>query len=84
MIFDDEDEDRHAAKRRWNAYLAAVDAELADEARSQYRCETDIGKSIEAKPLPFVVDCGPNTTKADREAIQREQDRWTRLERMGR
>lgn len=80
----DEDADAETARRRWNAYLAAIDAEIADEARQRARFTTDIGKAIDAKPLPFVVDCGPNTTKADREAIQAEQDRWTRLERMGR
>jgi hypothetical protein len=30
------------------------------------------------------VDRGMNTSRADRDAIQAEQDRWTRWERMGR
>jgi hypothetical protein len=41
----------------------------------------------EAKPeptLPFIVDAGIYTSRRDREAIQREEDRITRLERMGR
>jgi hypothetical protein len=41
----------------------------------------------EAKPeprSPFIVDAGIYTSRRDREAIQREEDRITRLERMGR
>lgn len=90
MIFDDEDEDRDRARRRWNSYLAAIDAEIAQEARDRAKVrpqiETDIGKAIDqAGPLPpLVVDAGAETSRADREAIQAEQDRWTRWERMGR
>lgn len=46
-------------------------------------CETDIGKVLEP-PSPFIVDRGIYTSRADRDAMQREEDRWTRLERMGR
>lgn len=46
--------------------------------------ETDIGKVLEEPPSPFVVDRGIYTSRADREAIQAEQDRWTKWERMGR
>ena len=35
-------------------------------------------------PSPFIVDAGIYTSRRDREAIQREEDRITRLERMGR
>lgn len=80
----DEDADAETARRRWNAYLAVIDAEIADEARQRARFTTDIGKAIDAKPSPFIVDCGADTTRADRDAIQREQDRWTRLEELGR
>ena len=31
MIFDDDDEDRYAARRRWNQYLAKIDAEIREE-----------------------------------------------------
>lgn len=89
MIFD-EDEDRERSRRRWNSYLAMIDAEIADEARQAARkrpaMETDLGKVLDqAAPLPpLVYDCGANTSRADREAIQAEQDRWTRLEKEGR
>lgn len=35
-------------------------------------------------PSPFIVDAGIYTSRRDRDAIQREEDRITRLERMGR
>lgn len=66
-------------RRQWNAYLDEIDREIAD----QRTFETDLGKVLE-QPSPFVVDRGIHTSRADREAIQAEQDRWTRLERMGR
>jgi len=47
--------------------------------------ETDIGKVLdEGPPSPWIVDCGIYTSRRDREAIQREEDRITRLEQMGR
>ena len=47
--------------------------------------ETDIGKVLdEGPPSPFIVDCGIYTSRRDRDAIQREEDRITRLEQMGR
>ena len=61
-------------------YHKRLDAEAAERATF----EPDIGKVPEETPPPLVVDVGVNTTRRDREAIQREQDRWTRLERMGR
>ena len=62
-------------------YHARLDREAAERATF----EPDLGKVLEEGPtLPFVVDCGPGTTRRDRESIQAEQDRWTRLERMGR
>jgi hypothetical protein len=35
-------------------------------------------------PSPFIVDAGIYTSRRDRDLIQREEDRITRLERMGR
>lgn len=74
-------DDPIADRRRHNARLAAVDAELAEEWRQR---QTATPEAVTGPPLPFVVDCGQATTRADREAIQREEDRWTRLERLGR
>ena len=71
-------------RREQNRRIDDVARELAEEAAERATFTTDIAKAIQEPPLPFVVDCGANTTRRDREAIQREQDRWTRLERMGR
>ena len=55
------------------------------EAQSRANFETDIGKVLdEGPPSPFIVDCGIYTSRRDRDAIQREEDRITRLEQMGR
>jgi hypothetical protein len=43
--------------------------------------------TAEAKPeppSPFIVDAGIYTSRRDRDAIQAEEDRITRLERLGR
>ena len=62
-------------------YHKRLDAEAAERAT----LEPDLGKVLEQEPpLPFVVDIGLGTSRRDREAIQAEQDRWTRWERMGR
>ena len=75
-------EDRMAAQRAQWKYLDALDAEIKSE---RIMCETEIGKVLdEPPPSPFIVDVGIYTSRADREAIQREEDRITRLERMGR
>ena len=59
-------------------------ARLASEDQAEPQLfETDIGKVLET-PSPFVVDRGIHTSRADSDAIQAEQDRWTRWERMGR
>lgn len=45
-IFDeDDDDDRHAANRRWNAYLDEIDAEIREEKAT---FTTDLGKVLEA------------------------------------
>lgn len=55
------------------------------EAQARATFETDIGKVLdEGPPSPFIVDCGIYTSRRDRDAIQREEDRITRLEQMGR
>ena len=62
-------------------YLARIER----EAQSRATYETDIGRVLEeGPPSPFIVDVGIYTSRRDREAIQREEDRITRLERMGR
>jgi hypothetical protein len=62
-------------------YLARIER----EAQSRATFETDIGKTLdEGPPSPFIVDCGIYTSRRDRDAIQREEDRITRLEQMGR
>jgi len=70
-------------RRQWHRLLDDVDREIADERAEAQLFETDIGKVLDATS-PFVVDRGMNTSRADRDAIQAEQDRWTRWERMGR
>ena len=55
---------------------------MATEDQAEQPEETPV--KAEAPPGPFVVDRGIYTSRADRDAIQAEQDRWTRLERMGR
>jgi hypothetical protein len=76
-----DDDDRMESRRRWNALIDDVDAEIREERAQMF--ETDLGKVLDT-PSPLVVDRGVNTSRADREAIQAEQDRWTRWERMGR
>lgn len=81
MFDDDYEDDPERARRRWNAYLDLIDAEIAAEQRAA----ASISKpKQESPPSPFVVDVGIYTSRADRDAIQAEQDRWTRLERLGR
>ena len=71
-------------RRQWHRLLDDVDREIADERAEAQLFETDIGKVLDETPSPFVVDRGMHTSRADRDAIQAEQDRWTRWERMGR
>jgi hypothetical protein len=62
-------------------YLARIER----EAQSSATFETDIGKVLdEGQPSPWIVDVGIYTSRRDRDAIQREEDRITRLEQMGR
>ena len=76
------DEDRMQAQRREWKRLDDLAAEIVSE-RATF--ETDIGKVLEdGPPSPWIVDVGIYTSRRDREAIQREEDRITRLEQMGR
>jgi hypothetical protein len=76
------DEDRMQAQRREWKRLDELAAEIVSE---RVTFETDIGKVLEdGPPSPFIVDCGIYTSRRDRDAIQREEDRITRLEQMGR
>jgi hypothetical protein len=55
------------------------------QAQERATFETDLGKVLEdGPPSPFIVDVGIYTSRRDRDAIQREEDRITRLEQMGR
>jgi hypothetical protein len=48
MIFDDdEDLDRERSSRRWNAYLAQIDAEIREEQAQRATFTADIGKVLE-------------------------------------
>jgi hypothetical protein len=70
-----------AQRRRWKE-LDHVAAEIAAERATM---QTDIGKVLDdGPPSPWIVDVGIYTSRRDREAIQREEDRITRLEQMGR
>jgi hypothetical protein len=76
------DEDRMQAQRREWKRLDELAAEIVSE---QATFETDIGTVLEdGTPSPWIVDVGIYTSRRDRDAIQREEDRITRLERMGR
>jgi hypothetical protein len=76
------DEDRMQAQRREWKRLDDLAAEIVAERATM---QTDIGKVLEdGPPSPFIVDCGIYTSRRDRDAIQREEDRITRLEQMGR
>ena len=76
------DEDRMQAQRREWKRLDDLAAEIVSE-RATF--ETDIGKVLEdGPPSPWIVDVGIHTSRRDRDAIQREEDRITRLEQMGR
>jgi len=76
------DEDRMQARRRYLKYLDDLASEIAAERATM---EPDIGKVLdEGPPSPFIVDFGIYTSRRDLEAIQREEDRITRLEQMGR
>lgn len=79
-MLDDDEPDPSRARRRWNAYLALIDAEIAEE----HRAAAKVQRPKAEPPSPLVVDAGQHTTRADRDAIQAEQDRWTRLEQLGR
>ena len=46
-IFDDEDDDRHAANRRWNSYLDEIDAEIREEQAQRATFTTDLAKVLE-------------------------------------
>lgn len=60
----DKDIDRERARRRWNAYLAAIDAEIADEARQRTTFTTDIGSVLEPKLADIVIRPGSHHARA--------------------
>jgi hypothetical protein len=44
---DDEDLDRERSRRRWNAYLEEIDAEIREEQAQRATFTADIGKALE-------------------------------------
>ena len=44
---DDEDLDRERYRRRWNAYLDEIDAEIREERAAKATFTTDLGKVLE-------------------------------------
>lgn len=76
-------DDSGEQRRQWHRLLNEIDSEIAEEKAKPLTVETDIGKVLDTPPA-LVVDRGIYTTRQDREAIQAEQDRWTKWERMGR
>lgn len=52
---DDEDIDRESARRRWNAYLDDLDAEIREEARERATFTTDIGSVLEPQQQADIV-----------------------------
>lgn len=44
---DDEDLDRERSRRRWNAYLDEIDAEIREERAQRATFTTDLGKVLE-------------------------------------
>lgn len=47
MFDDDEDIDRERSRRRWNAYLDEIDAEIREERAQRATFTTDLGKVLE-------------------------------------
>lgn len=81
MIADEDRHDNREARRRWESVIADHDQDERDEQLHGAKTRPAVAGHSAG---PLVVDAGLFTTRADSEAIQKEQDRWTRLERMGR
>ena len=65
MIFDDdEDLDRERSRRRWNAYLAEIDAEIREERASKATFTTEIGSVLEQPPADIVIKPGSHYANA--------------------
>lgn len=46
-IFDEDDDDHYTSRRRWNAYLDEIDAEIREEQAKKATFTTDLGKVLE-------------------------------------
>ena len=72
--------DRDTERREWRRVVDDVIHDLELEAERQAP-----KREQEPGPLsPWVVDCGPGTTPADRRAIQAYENEITRLDRRDR
>lgn len=78
---DDEDHDRHAAIRRWNACLDDIDAEIREEARERATFTTDIGSVLETQQADIVIKPGSQHARAAMEA-GREDEYSNRMRRL--
>lgn len=79
MIFDaDEEHDRHAAIRQWNAYLDDIDAEIREEARERATFTTDIASVLDEKPVDIVIKPGSQHARASF-AVGREDEYSNRM-----
>lgn len=72
---DDEDDDRHAANRRWNSYLDEIDAEIREEQAQRATFTADIGKAIE----PDIVIKPGSHHAAAAAAVGREDEYSNRM-----
>jgi hypothetical protein len=76
MIWDDdEDLDRERSRRRWNAYLDEIDAEIREERAAKATFTADIGKAIE----PDIVIKPGSHHAAAAAAVGREDEYSNRM-----
>jgi len=64
MIFDDEDLDRERARRRWNAYLDEIDAEIREERAEKATFTADLGSVLEQPPADIVIKPGSHNANS--------------------
>ena len=73
--------DKERERREWRRIVDDLVRDLEEEAQHKPQAKPE----AEPEPLsPWVVDCGPKTTPADRRAIQAYEDRITALDRRDR
>jgi len=72
---DDEDLDRERSRRRWNAYLDEIDAEIREEQAQRATFTADIGKTLE----PDIVIKPGSHHAAAAAAVGREDEYSNRM-----